>query len=274
VEKALIRLRLWLRRDKRLALLFALACGMVLNACAARGLHSRAAGPGPKPQAVPTPVATPTPPLAQTRPLDESQPVRVRSAHLRYDQRQQRTVFYGGVTVTHDTSTLLARELASGDQGASAEADGGVLLKDTQRHFSAEAGRVRYGNALEEGQLDGGVRLVTLDPHGAAVTITGQEGGYLGLSRSAWAGGGVQVQRGGLTVSARRAELEDDGAVVDLKDDVDVRLGPNRALADEAILRREGQSLELSGSVRARFTPRELREAAEDPWQAGKGEQQ
>jgi lipopolysaccharide export system protein LptA len=222
---------------------------------------------------VPTAQPTPTPPIAQTRPLDESRPVKVRSAHLRYDQRAQRTVFYGGVTVTHDSSTLLARELASSDQGASAEADGGVLLKDAQRQFTAEAGRVRYGNALQEGQLDGGVRLVTLDPHGASVTITGQEGGYLGLSRSAWAGGGVQVQRGGLTVSAQRAELEEDGAVVKLKDDVDVRLGANQALSEEAILRREGQSLELSGSVRARFTPRELRQAAEDPWATGKGEE-
>lgn len=245
-----------------------------LGACAARGLQPRAAGPGPRPRAVPTAQATPAPPIAQTRPLDESRPVKVRSAHLRYDQRSQRTVFYGGVTVTHDTSTLLARQLASGDQGASAEADGGVLLKDAQRQFTAEAGRVRYQNALQEGQLDGGVRLVTLDPHGAAVTITGQEGGYLGLSHSAWAGGGVQVRRGGLTVTAQRAEMEEDGAVIDLKDEVDVRLGANRALSDEATLRRDGQSLELSGSVRARFTPRELRQAADDPWQAGKGEQQ
>lgn len=249
-----------------------LAAALALGACAARGLSPRAAGPGPLPGAVPTPIPTPTPPLAQTRPLDESQPVKVRSAHLRYDQRQQRTVFYGGVTVTHDSSTLLARELSSADQGANAEANGGVLLKDTQRQFTAEAGRVRYGNAMREGSFDGGVRLVTLDPRGAAVTVTGQEGGYLGLSRSAWAAGGVQVLRGGLTVSAQRAELEEDGAVVNLKDAVDVKLGPNHALADAAQLRREGQSLELSGSVRARFTPRELRRAAEDPWQAGKGD--
>jgi lipopolysaccharide export system protein LptA len=201
--------------------------------------------------------------------LDESLPVKVRSARLRYDQRVRQTVFYGGVTVTHDTSTLLSKELASSDQGGSAEASGGVLLRDSQRQFTAEAGRVRYTNAMQEGQLDGGVRLITLDPHGSPVTITGQEGGYLGVSRSAWAGGGVQVRRGGLTVSAQRAELEDDGAVVRLEDAVDVRLGANRAVSDEAELRREGQSLELSGSVRARFTPRELRQAAEDPYSAG-----
>lgn len=244
--------------------------------CAGRGLQPRAAEGAPRPAALPTPLPSPTPEprFPQNRAVDETRPVKVRSAHLRHDQKSGLTVFYGGVTVTHDSSTLLAKDLRSLDQGASAEAGGGVLLRDTQRRFTAEAGKVRYANALREGQLDGGVRLVTLGPYGRPVTVTGRSGGYLGLSRSAWVDGGVRAYRGDLSVSAQRAELEDDGALLRLLRDVDVRLGTNRAQADSAELRREGQGLDLSGTVRARFVPRELRRAAEQPWNAGGPEEE
>lgn len=251
-----------------LALLLSLALAW---GCAARGLHPLPVQQAALPAALPTPQpsATPAPQFPQSRPLDQKLPVKVRSARLRYDQSRKLTVFYGGVTVTHDTSTLLAQELRSSDQGANAEASGGVLVRDAQRQFTAEAGRLRYGNALQEGLLDDGVHMVTVGPYGRAVTITGQSGGYQGLSRSAWVDGKVWVHREGLSVSAQRAEVEDGGADLRLLRDVDVRLDGNHAQADGAELRREGQSLELSGSVRARFVPAELKQAAAQPWRAG-----
>jgi lipopolysaccharide export system protein LptA len=251
-----------------LALLLA-ALGLAWG-CAGRGLQPREAQgiaePGALPTPTPVPTATPAPQFPQNRPLDESRPLKVRSARLRFDQRSQLTVFYGGVTVTHDSSTLLAKELRSSDQGRSAEASGGVLLRDTQRQFTAEAGRVRYGNALQEGQLEDGVRLISLDPYGRPVTVTGRSGGYQGLSGTAWVDGGVQALRGDLAVTAGRAEMEEAGALLRLLQAVDLRLGVNRAVADRVDLWRDGQSLALSGNVRALFTPAELRQAAERPW--------
>lgn len=246
----------------------ALALLALGSACARQGLNARAVAGALQPAAVPTLQPTPAPSFPQNRPVDESRPVKVRSARLRHDQQAQLTVFYGGVTVTHDTSTLTAQELRSADQGATAEALGGVRVSDTQRQFTAEAGRLRYANDMQEGSLEDGVQLVTLGPYGRGITVTGQRGGYHGLSRSAWVEGGVQALQGALSVTAQRAEIGDNGAVVRLQGGVDALLGANHAQSQEAELRREGQSLELSGTVKARFTPRQLREAAERPWGA------
>jgi hypothetical protein len=173
----------------------------------------------------------------------------------------------------HPQSVIVMNNLAQAlsDQGRNAEATGGVTVTDSRRAFTAEAGSLRYANALQQGSLRDGVRLVTVGPYGLPVTVTGQEGGYEGLSRSAWVDGGVTVSRTGLSVTARRADLREDEGLVDLSGDVDVRLQNSRALAQEARLRREGRSLELSGSVRARFAPEELRRAAERPWSTGAG---
>lgn len=241
-------------------------------ACAAPRLSSRGGGPqalAPLPTPTPPPTPTPAPSFPQRQPLDEQLPVKVRSRSLRYDNVGQRTVFYGGVTVTHDSSTLQAQELRSSDQGRNAEALGGVRLLDPRRRLDLVAGRILYGDALRQGELYDGVRLATVSPYGQPLTVSGRQGGYLGLSRSAWLDGDVLLLRLGLTVSAHRAELEEDGAIARLLGGVDVRLGLNRAQADGAELQRDGQSLSLSGHVRARFTPDELRRASEAPWSAG-----
>lgn len=259
-------------RALRRPALGALAWACLAWACAKPGLQPREA-PGaerPQPPPAPRPSPTPAPQYPQARPVDEGAGVKVRSARLRHDQRSGLTVFYGGVTVTHDTSTLTARELRSRDQGGSAEAVGGVRLVDSGRSFSVEAGQVRYTNAMRDGLLEGGVRLLSLDPYGRPVTVTGRRGGYSGLSRSAWAEGGVRVWRDGLTLTAQRVEMEGDGARLLLLDGVEAGLGSNRARARQAQLLREGQSLALSGAVRASFVPAELRRAAERPWEGGR----
>ncbi|HTB33296.1 MAG TPA: hypothetical protein VK842_00390, partial [bacterium] len=89
-----------------------LALGALLLAgCAARGLspHPDPAKPPAQPSPTPSPAPTPAPSFPQRRPLDESRPVKVRSKSLRYDQAAQESVFYGGVTVTQDSTQMLTR---------------------------------------------------------------------------------------------------------------------------------------------------------------------
>jgi lipopolysaccharide export system protein LptA len=244
-----------------------------LGACAGPELAYRRALPGSAvaaPPALPVaPTPTPAPDFPQSAPLDVGSPVKLRAGRLRHDQGSHTTVFYGGVTVTHDTSTLVAAELRSRDQGRSAQATGGVAVTDTRRRFYAEAGGLDYTDALRRGRLYGGVRLVTVEPYGRSVTITGAQGGYEGLSRVAWIDGGVLVLREGLSLTAGRAEVDEGQGLLTLWGDVDVILRGSRARAQGAVLRQDGQSLELSGTVRARFVPAELRQEAERPWQDG-----
>ena len=250
---------------KALSLLF-LALG--LSACAARGLSPRTAADAPVVAAVPTmqPTAAPTPAFPQTRPLDESRPVKVKSRSLRYDQAKQETVFYGGVTVTQDSTTLTTRELRSGDQGQSAHADGGVRVVDSVRRFQAEAGSANYTDAMRQAELLGGVRLLSVDPYGVPVTVTGQSGHYEDLSRAASVKGGVRVERGALTATAGEAELERGGELLRLLQGVQVHLGANRGQSDRAAFDQATRDMIMEGDVRARFIPRDVRKAGEAPW--------
>jgi lipopolysaccharide transport protein LptA len=217
--------------------------------------------------ALPLPSPTPTvePSYPQAKPLDEGKPVKVRSRSLKVGQAGAQSVFYGGVTVTQDTTVLTARELRSRDQGRSALAVGDVRLLDPERKVQAEAQEVEYGDALRQASLRGKVRLLSVDPYGLGVTLTGESATYLALSRAASAQGGVTIYRGGLTATAGSAEMQGGGAYVHLSGGVDAKLGPNQARSREAELQAEGRSLTLKGAVRARFIPSDVRKAAANP---------
>jgi lipopolysaccharide export system protein LptA len=244
-----------------------LVLGALMAACAKPALSPRAQSvDAPLPALpAPTPTQTPAPQYPQARPIDEKLPVKIKSRSLKVAQGGAETVFYGGVTVTQDSTVLNASELKSRDQGASALAQGGVKLTDPVRKVQALADEVEYGDALRQATLRGNVRLLSVDPYGVSVTLTGQSATYLALSREAAAGGGVHIYRGSLTATADSALMLSGGATVRMKDGVDARLGPNRARADKADLEASDRSLHLQGHVRARFIPSEIRKAAAEP---------
>jgi lipopolysaccharide transport protein LptA len=226
--------------------------------------------PRPAPEAVavapvPTAVPSPAPSYPQNKPVDQALPVKVRSRSLKVGQAGAVTVFYGGVTVTQDTTVLTARELRSHDQGHTALAVGDVRLLDPDRKVQAEAQEVEYGEALRQASLRGKVRLLSVDPYGVGVTLTGDTATYAALSEAATAQGGVTVYRGGLTATAGSAEMYGGGTYVHLSGGVEAKLGPNQARSREAELQAKGRSLTLKGAVRARFIPSDVRKAAADP---------
>lgn len=250
------------------------AAGLALlaSACASPGLQAlappgRAAVAAPTPQPSRTP--TPSPSFPQRRPVDQALPLKVRSKGLRYDHQADESVFYGGVTVTQDSTTLLARELRSQDQGQSAVADGGVLMFDPVRRFRVHAGRASYAGVLRSARLDGGLVLVSVDPYGQPITVTGRSGAFSGLSRWARVEGGVLVLRGALSATAATAEVMDGGGRLRLDGGVRARLGADQAKADRAQLDQGDRSILLEGSVRAHIVPEDLRRAMAAPWAVG-----
>ena len=245
-----------------------LALGLLLAGCAARGLtpHPDPSRPAARPTATPSPTPAPAPSFPQKRPVDESRPVKVRSHSLRYDQAAQESVFYGGVTVTQDSTQMLARELRSETQGRDAHASGGVHLDDPVRRFHADSDSADYTDAMRYGRLDGGVRLVSVDPYGVPVTVTGRSGEYADLSRWAQVLGGVTVLRGSLSATAESAVLESGGTLVDLSGTVRASLGLDRCRSALMRLDQATQELTLIGDARAHFVPRDLRQAMATPW--------
>ncbi|HTB22240.1 MAG TPA: LptA/OstA family protein [bacterium] len=247
----------------------ALALGsslILLAACAGPRLAAHK-GAGVKPvAAVPRPQPTPEPAYPQSRPVDEARPVKVRSRSLRYNRATQETVFYGGVTTTQDSTVILSKELRSRDQGRSARADGGVLMTDSVRRFSILTGEADYTDLLREAFLSEGVHLVSVDPYGNSITVTGQSGDFSAVSRSARVDGGVTVLRGPLRASAASAFVYDGGAQLRLQKDVRVAMGFNRLQGEEALFDDKNHSLDLEGDVRLRVIPSQLRSAAAAPW--------
>ena len=237
----------------------------LLGACAKPVLSPRASAAAASIATVPTAQTTPTLHYPQTKPVDQSLPLRVRSRSLKVGQAGNETVFYGGVTVTHDTMVLTAKELRSHDQGKTALAVGNVILLDPDRKVQAQAQEVEYGDAMREAKLRGNVRLLSIDPYGLGVTLTGQSATYLALSESASAEGGVTIYRGTLTATAGSAEMLGGGAYVYLSNGVEAQLGPNQARSNEAEMVADGRSLTLKGAVRARFIPSDVRKAAANP---------
>jgi lipopolysaccharide export system protein LptA len=249
---------------------------LALAACASPGLQSGppAKGPGLAPvPSVPQPSPTPAPSFPQQKPLDEEQPLKVRSKGLRYDHAAEESVFYGGVTVTQDSTVLQARELHSQTQGQSARAEGGVLLRDPVRRFQARAGRVEYTGALRAALLEGGLELVSVDPYGRPVTVTGQSGSFSDLSRAALVRGGVKVRRGSLRATADSAQVRDGGEQLQLQGSVRGSFGLDRVQADLIELDQVGKAITLDGKVRARVVPKDLRQAMASPWDAGSGQE-
>lgn len=243
---------------------------LALAACASPGLKAHKA-PGfhavaKVPQVKPTPSPTPAPAYPQERPLDQARPVKVRSRSLRYDQKTQETVFYGGVTATQDSTVLKARELRSQSQGQSAHASGGVLVDDAVRRFWVRSGEADYTDSLREAFLSHGVHLVSVDPYGRPVTVTGQSGSYSGLSRSARVQGGVRVLRGPMQATAVSATVSDGGVLLLLEQDVRAAMGFNRLQADRALFDQKEHSVDLEGDVRVRLIPDQVRGAAAAPW--------
>lgn len=243
---------------------------LALASCAAPGLKPGKA-PGFKgiagvPALKPSPSPTPAPQYPQERPLDQDRPVKVRSRTLRYDQSTQETVFYGGVTATQDTTVLKSKELRSQTDGQSARASGGVLVTDLARRLWVLSGEANYVGSLGEAWLSHGVRLVSVDPYGSPLTVTGRSGSYSDLSRSARVEGGVTVVRGPLRATASNATVSDGGVQLLLRQDVRAAMGINRLQADEAEFDEKSHSVNLSGDVRVRLIPNEVRAAAAEPW--------
>jgi lipopolysaccharide export system protein LptA len=255
----------------RLAAAAALLAG--LAACASPGL--RPAGPAGRQRlarpsaAAPARTPTPSPSFPQQRPVDEDQPLRVRSKGLRYDHATDESVFYGGVTVTQDSTTLQARELRSQDRGQNAMALGGVLMTDPVRRFQARAGRAEYTGALRSAKLEDGLELVSVDPYGLSVTVTGRSGSFSDVSRWAQVEGGVRVRRGALTATAGSAQVLDGGQKVIMQGKVQARFGADQARADRVELDQADKGIELDGGVRARIVPQDLRRAMAAPWAPG-----
>ena len=237
----------------------------LLSACAKPVLSPRQTGGVPAVAAVPTPVPTPARAYPQSKPLDQGLPVKVRSRSLKVGQGGAETVFYGGVTVTQDSTVLTAKELRSHDQGQSAVATGNVHLMDPVRKVEAEAQQVEYGDALRQASLQGSVVMRSIDPYGMGVTLTGQSATYAALSQSAHMQGGVTVHRGTLTATADVVDMQNAGASVQLSGSVEALMGPDQARAQEADLEADGHTVTLKGAVRARFIPSDVRKAAADP---------
>ncbi len=245
---------------------------LALAACVGPALKSHGTAglkalPGvPRLSPTPSPAPTPAAVYPQRRPLNRAAAVRVRSRSLRYDRSTQETVFYGGVTATQDSTTMLSRELRSQTQGQSARATGGVLLSDEQRRVRVRSGEADYTDSLREALLFGGVHLVSVDPYGASVTVTGQEGAFSDLSRSARVDGGVKVLLGPLVATAVSATVQDGGVQLLLEEDVRAAMGINRLQSQRALFDQKSHSVDLQGDVRVRVVPDQVRGAAAAPW--------
>ena len=218
------------------------------------------------PAVKPRPSPTPAPAYPQERPVNQRRPLKVRSRSLRYDQKTQETVFYGGVTTTQDSTVIHSRELLSRMQGQSARASGGVLMSDPVRRFWIKTGQADYTDLLREAVLSQGVHLVSVDPYGNSITVTGQSGSFSSLSRGAKVDGGVTVLRGPLQATAVSATVADGGSQLTLEEDVRVAMGFNRLESDWACFDDKDHSLDLQGDVRVRVIPAELRSVAASPW--------
>lgn len=251
-------------RPAWVCLLAALALG--LGACAQRALGGAAKAVEVRAAQAPTPQPSPVPTsLPQARPLDEARPLKVSSKRLRHDEKTKQTRFLGDVKVTQDSLTLTADELISDAATQGAVARGNVRLRDAVRKVDLSAGELRYANDLRQADLFGGTRLLTQDPYGVPVTITGQSGWYQALSQRARLEGGVQVWRGALSATAQSASMEGERRFILLEGGVAAALGLNQASSDSVRLGANGQSVEFMGEVRARFIPSQLRQAAQDP---------
>ncbi len=246
------------------------ACCLWAASCAAPGLTPRRTREAPAVPRVPrigaTPAPTPVPSYPQRRPVDEDLPLDVHSKALRYDRAAGETVFYGGVTATQDTTVLLSKELRSRDQGREARATGGVLVTDRSRRLAIRAGEADYTGSLGEARLLDGMRLVSVDPYGLPLTVTGRDGTYSDFSRTAHVGGGVRVVRGPLTARSRSATVIDGGALLKMVEEVRAALGVNRLQADEADFDQKAHWIDLIGDVRLRIIPSQVRAAAAQPW--------
>jgi hypothetical protein len=166
---------------------------LALAACAKPALSPRpltGADAALAAEPLPSPTPTATPAYPQAKPLDQAKPVKVRSRSLKVGQAGASSVFYGGVTVTQDTTVLTARELRSRDQGRTALALGDVRLLDPERKVEALAQEVEYGDALRQASLRGHVRLLSvLEPgrqrRGRRHHLPGRPYGHGGLGPDA-----------------------------------------------------------------------------------------
>ncbi|MGH7443067.1 MAG: hypothetical protein ACREKE_10390 [bacterium] len=255
---------------RRIALGCAVAGVLALAACAEPSLSphkDRGTKPVPGiPALKANPQPTPQALYPQRRPLDQDRPLKVRSRALRYDRESGETVFYGGVTATQDTTVLLSKELRSKGEGQAARALGGVLVVDKSRRLRMRAGEADYTGSLGEARLLDGVRLVSVDPYGDPITVTGRSGSYSDLSRFAEVDGGVNVLRGPLKARARSAVVTDGGVELLLEKDVRAAMGINRLQSQEARFNQKEHWVDLLGDVRVRLIPNQVRAAAAAPW--------
>ncbi len=250
-------------RSVALGMTLLLALGM--GACAPRALGGGIAT-APQQASVVTPQPSPVPTtLPQALPLDEARPLKVTSRTLRHDEKNRVTRFIGDVRVTQDSLTLTADELISDATTQGAQARGHVRLRDAVRKVDLSAGELRYANDLRQADLFDGALLLTQDPYGVPVTITGQTGWYQALSQRARLEGGVRVWRGDLSATAQSASVEGARRFILLEGGVKAALNKNRASSNSVRLGQNGQSLEFLGDVRASFIPRQLRQAVQDP---------
>jgi lipopolysaccharide transport protein LptA len=205
------------------------------------------------------------PSYPQARPIDEKRPVRIKSDRLRYNDRAKETEFIGNVVASQDTATLYADRMRSSTQGESASAKGSLRLLDTGRKIEILAEEGDYSGALSEANLRGGVTLHSVDPYAVPVTVTGQTGWYHSLSRKARLGGGVKVERGTLTATAKSADVDGEQELIELLGEVRAMMGANRIEADRAELDGKRRSVVFEGGVQAWLLPAEIRQRASQP---------
>jgi lipopolysaccharide transport protein LptA len=197
--------------------------------------------------------------------MDQKRPVKIKSDHLRYNDKLKETEFTGHVIATQDSATLFADAMRSSTQGESASASGHLRLLDPERKVEILAEEGDYSGALSEANLKGGVVMHSVDPYAVAVTVTGQSGWYQSVSRQARLAGAVELRRGALTATAERADMDGARDSITLSGKVSALLGANKVEADSAILDGAKKSVCFIGGVKASLIPSQIRERASHP---------
>ena len=243
---------------------------LLVTACAQKKLSAPSSSKQDEVQTAIVARATPTPvyEFPQTRPLDEAKPVRISSDSLEYLDKGQETRFKGHVKVRQDGATLYADRLVAKNEGETAEASGNILLVDETRKVRMKAQSLRYANQLSVADMDGGIEIVSVDPYGRPLTVTGKSGTVWLTDGRALVRGGVDLQRGAITASAKTARVDREAGLLVMDETVKLNYGKNRFRAGRATMHEQGGKLVLEDNVRAIFIPAEIEEAAENPGEA------
>lgn len=245
-----------MRRPEALA---APLLALALAGCVSKTLApERPSAPSPRAQAGAAEAPTPPPSYPQAKPVQADQPVSIRAQHLRYDARLKKTFFTGGVQATQGSTRLDCDALVASQKGEQASAQGHVVVRDLQRQVVLFADEADYTHRLRDAQLQGGVRLLTVDPYGRPVTVTSSQAEYWADEQRAWLGGGVRAFRLGVTATAGNATYAEADNLLTLMDGAQVRMGSNFFSADSIQLQGAKDQVKMRGDVKAIFIPEQV----------------